>query len=62
VTSPVASAIRNIDRSVEFLDLVTACHSFVAAAGRVVPDLRDRQSPYLTLREDGGLWLSLGRL
>jgi hypothetical protein len=47
---------------VEFLDLVTACHSFVAAAGRVVPDLRDRQSPYLTLREDGGLWLSLGRL
>ncbi|MEU5396607.1 DUF6192 family protein [Streptomyces tibetensis] len=42
-TSPVAPAIRNIDRSVEFLDLVTACHSFVAAAGRVVPSLRDRQ-------------------
>ncbi|MFF9594051.1 DUF6192 family protein [Streptomyces sp. NPDC014646] len=42
-TSPVAPAIRNIDRSVEFLDLVTACHSFVAAAGRVVPGLRDRQ-------------------
>lgn len=42
-TSPVAPAIRNIDRTVEFLDLVTACHSFVAAAGRVVPGLRDRQ-------------------
>lgn len=26
----------------EFLDLVTACHSFVAAAGRAVPGLRDR--------------------
>lgn len=42
-TSPVAPAIRNIDRSVEFLDLVTACHAFVAAAGRVVPGMRDRQ-------------------
>ncbi|MFF3015399.1 DUF6192 family protein [Streptomyces sp. NPDC057939] len=42
-TSPVAPAIRNIDRSVEFLDLVTACHAFVAASGRVVPGLRDRQ-------------------
>lgn len=42
-TSPVAPAIRSIDRSVEFLDLVTACHAFVAAAGRVVPDMRDRQ-------------------
>lgn len=42
-TSPIAPAIRNIDRSVEFLDLVTACHAFVAAAGRVVPGLRDRQ-------------------
>ncbi|MEU1785104.1 DUF6192 family protein [Streptomyces sparsogenes] len=26
-TSPVAPAVRAIDRSVEFLDLVTACHS-----------------------------------
>ena len=42
-TSPVAPAIRSIDRSVEFLDLVTACHAFVAASGRVVPGLRDRQ-------------------
>ncbi|MDT0347521.1 DUF6192 family protein [Streptomyces litchfieldiae] len=42
-SSPVAPAVRRIDRSVEFLDLVTACHAFVAAAGRVVPGLRDRQ-------------------
>jgi len=41
-TSPVAPAVRRIDRTVEFLDLVTACHSFVAAAGRTVPGLRDR--------------------
>ncbi|MFF2432534.1 DUF6192 family protein [Streptomyces mirabilis] len=41
--SPIAPAIRAIDRSVEFLDLVTACHAFVASAGRVVPGLRDRQ-------------------
>ncbi|MFI9329240.1 DUF6192 family protein [Kitasatospora sp. NPDC052868] len=42
-TSPLAPVIRQIDRSVEFLDLVTACHAFVAATGRVVPGLRDRQ-------------------
>ncbi|MFI5905406.1 DUF6192 family protein [Streptomyces cyaneofuscatus] len=42
-TNPAAETVRNIDRSVEFLDLVTACHSFVAAAGRVVPGMRDRQ-------------------
>ncbi|MFE7127785.1 DUF6192 family protein [Streptomyces sp. NPDC057617] len=42
-TSPAAESVRNIDRSVEFLDLVTACHAFVAAAGRVVPGMRDRQ-------------------
>ncbi|MET9648577.1 DUF6192 family protein [Streptomyces syringium] len=41
-TSPVAPAVRHIDRTVEFLDLVTACHSFVAAVGRTVPGLRDR--------------------
>ena len=41
-TSPVAPALRRIDRTVEFLDLVTACHTFVAAAGRAVPGLRDR--------------------
>lgn len=48
-TSPVAPAVRNIDRTVEFLDPVTACHAFVAAAGRTVPSLRDR-----TLSEDEG--------
>ncbi|HBF85398.1 MAG TPA: RacO protein [Streptomyces sp.] len=42
-TNPVAPAVRNIDRTVEFLDLVTAFHAFVAAAGRTVPGLRDRQ-------------------
>lgn len=46
-SSPVAPAVRHLDRTVEFLDLVTACHSFVAAAGRAVPGLRDR-----TLGED----------
>ncbi|WP_435598964.1 DUF6192 family protein [Streptomyces anulatus] len=29
-SSPVAPAVRNIDRTVEFVDLVTACHAFVA--------------------------------
>ncbi|WP_326594508.1 DUF6192 family protein [Streptomyces sp. NBC_01803] len=42
-TSPVAPAVRQVERTVEFLDLVTACHAFVAAAGRIVPGLRDRQ-------------------
>lgn len=40
-TSPVAPAVRHIERSMEFLDLVTAFHSFVAAAGRIVPSLRN---------------------
>ncbi|WP_031079287.1 DUF6192 family protein [Streptomyces sp. NRRL WC-3742] len=40
---PLAPAVRGLDRTVEFLDLVAACHAFVAAAGRVVPGLRDRQ-------------------
>ncbi|GGZ98240.1 hypothetical protein GCM10010371_67490 [Streptomyces subrutilus] len=35
--------MKRIDRTVEFLDLITACHAFVAASGRVVPGLRDRQ-------------------
>uniref|UniRef100_UPI002F9116A7 DUF6192 family protein n=1 Tax=Kitasatospora indigofera TaxID=67307 RepID=UPI002F9116A7 len=42
-TSPVAPVVRRIDRTVEFLDLVTACHSFVAAAGRTVPGLHERR-------------------
>jgi hypothetical protein len=41
-TSPVAPAVRHVDRTTEFLDLVTACHAFIAAAGRTVPGLRDR--------------------
>ncbi|MFJ3221026.1 DUF6192 family protein [Kitasatospora sp. NPDC086801] len=41
--SPVAPTIRRLDRTAEFLDLVTACHAFVAAAGRMVPSLRDRE-------------------
>lgn len=40
---PATPAVRAIDRSVEFLDLVTACHAFVAASGRVVPGPRDRR-------------------
>ncbi|MER6319091.1 DUF6192 family protein [Streptomyces sp. NPDC001581] len=35
--------MKRIDRSVEFLDLITACHAFVAASSRVVPGMRDRQ-------------------
>lgn len=46
-SSAVAPTVRHIDRTVKFLHLVTACHSFVAAAGRAVPGLRDR-----TLGED----------
>ncbi|WP_030729437.1 DUF6192 family protein [Streptomyces sp. NRRL S-237] len=42
-TSPVAPAVRRIERTMEFIDLVAACHSFVASAGRTVPGLRDRQ-------------------
>ncbi|MFI1169088.1 DUF6192 family protein [Streptomyces sp. NPDC020801] len=41
-TSELAPAIERFKRSSEFLDLVTACHTFVAAAGRVVPGLRGR--------------------
>ncbi|WP_347178675.1 DUF6192 family protein [Streptomyces iconiensis] len=40
---PVTPAIRAIDRSMEFLDLVTAFHVFVVSSGRIVPGLRDRQ-------------------
>ncbi|MFH8350556.1 DUF6192 family protein [Streptomyces sp. NPDC018045] len=41
--SPVAPTIRKINRSLEFLDLVGACHAFVSASGRVVPRLRDHR-------------------
>jgi hypothetical protein len=39
-TIPAAPAVRNIDRSVEFLDLATACHAFVAAACPGQTDVR----------------------
>lgn len=39
-TSPVAPAVRRIERTMEFIDLVAACHAFVAAAGRPVPGRR----------------------
>ncbi|MET7293084.1 DUF6192 family protein [Streptomyces griseoloalbus] len=42
--NPLVPAIRAIDRSVEFLGLVTACHAFVTAAGRVVPRASERRS------------------
>jgi len=42
-TSPLAPVVKKIDRSVEFLELVTGCHAFVSAVGRALPGLRDRQ-------------------
>ncbi|MEU6994638.1 DUF6192 family protein [Streptomyces sp. NPDC046465] len=41
-TSELAPAIERFKRSSELLDLVTACHTFVAAVGRVVPGPRGR--------------------
>ncbi|MFI9255439.1 DUF6192 family protein [Streptomyces sp. NPDC053069] len=41
--SPVAPVVKRIEHAIEFLDLVGACQRFVTAAGRVVPQLRDRQ-------------------
>jgi len=46
-SDPIAPVVRQLQRTSEFLDLATACHSFVATAGRVVPGLRGR-----TLSED----------
>ncbi|MGV2918282.1 DUF6192 family protein [Streptomyces alfalfae] len=42
-THELAPAIKHFKRSAEFLDLITACHAFVAKAGRTVPGLRDRR-------------------
>jgi hypothetical protein len=42
-TNPVAPTVRRIEHAMEFLDLVSACHSFVANAGRIVPRLRNRR-------------------
>ncbi|MCX5206063.1 DUF6192 family protein [Streptomyces sp. NBC_00237] len=41
-SSDLAPAIRRFERTAEFLDLVGACHTFVATTHRVVPGLRGR--------------------
>ncbi|MGW2288180.1 DUF6192 family protein [Streptomyces phaeochromogenes] len=38
--SPVAPVVRQLDRTIDFLDLIGACHKFVAATGRLVPQMR----------------------
>ncbi|MEU2685952.1 DUF6192 family protein [Streptomyces hygroscopicus] len=40
---PVAPVVRHLDRTIEFLDLIGACHKFVAATGRLVPQMRGRR-------------------
>ncbi|UUU32287.1 DUF6192 family protein [Streptomyces sp. CA-210063] len=40
--TPAGRAVKKIERTAEFLDLVGACHRFVAACGKTVPKLRDR--------------------
>ncbi|MFD6286324.1 DUF6192 family protein [Streptomyces sp. NPDC060205] len=41
--SPVAPVVRSIDRALEFLDMVGACHKFIASTSRLVPLFRDRE-------------------
>jgi hypothetical protein len=36
-------AVRAIEHTVEYLDLVGSCHSFVATLGRLVPQMRGQQ-------------------
>ncbi|MFG2030506.1 DUF6192 family protein [Streptomyces sp. NPDC048825] len=36
-------AIRKIEHTIEYLDLVGSCHSFVATLGRLVPQLRGQE-------------------
>ena len=40
--SPAGPTVERIEHAMEFLDLVGACQQFVAACGRVVPQLRDQ--------------------
>lgn len=40
--TPAGRTVRKIERTEEFLDLVGACHRFVSACGKTVPQLRDR--------------------
>ncbi|WP_267888804.1 DUF6192 family protein [Streptomyces sp. NRRL F-5755] len=42
-TSPVGRMVRKIERSEEFLELLTACHRFVMACTQAVPKLRGRR-------------------
>ncbi|MGW0583309.1 DUF6192 family protein [Streptomyces sp. NPDC002920] len=41
--NPVAPVVRQLDRTIDFLDLIGACHKFVAATGRLVPQTRGRR-------------------
>jgi hypothetical protein len=41
--SPVAPVMRHLDRTIEFLDLIGACHKFLAATGRLVPQMHGRR-------------------
>ncbi|WP_393073444.1 DUF6192 family protein [Streptomyces sp. LN704] len=41
-SSELAPTIRHFERTAEFLDLVGACHAFVATTNRTVPGLRGR--------------------
>ncbi|WP_079408291.1 DUF6192 family protein [Streptomyces sp. 3211] len=36
-------AVRRIEHTIEYLDLVGSCHSYVATLGRLVPRMRDQQ-------------------
>ncbi|MHC0433509.1 DUF6192 family protein [Streptomyces sp. O3] len=38
-----APAVRKIEHTMEYLDLVGSCHSYVAALGRLVPRLRGQE-------------------
>ncbi|KOG91357.1 DUF6192 family protein [Streptomyces varsoviensis] len=39
---PIGQTVRKIERTQEFLDLVSACHKFVTTCEKKVPQLRDR--------------------
>ncbi|MEV6654952.1 DUF6192 family protein [Streptomyces sp. NPDC051219] len=36
-------AVRKIEHTIEYLDLVGSCHSYVASIGRLVPRLRGQE-------------------
>ncbi|MEU7086913.1 DUF6192 family protein [Streptomyces achromogenes] len=39
-------AVRNIEHTIEHLDLVGSCHQFVATLGRLVPRIRGQEFTY----------------